>query len=455
MKEPRSPSSVRRGRRSLILGWTLATALSVLLYGCGKGSGFFALGIPRASATTTQAVPTVTTSPVTPTSFTTGGSPVFVSAGDFNRDGRLDPVVANASDGTISIFPNETPGTTPPAVLATSVSFTSGNHPIAIAVGDFNGDGVSDVVVVNRNDNNVAVFLNLTPNSVVNPVFSTAALFGVGATPVAVAVGDFNADGKPDIAVANSAGNTVSVLMNLTTNGAVAPVFAAAQTFTVGTSPSAIAVADVNRDGKTDIVVTDQTSSMVSILLNTTPSNNAAATFLTDAEFATGGSPIAVALQDVNGDGVLDVVTANAGDNSVSVLVNATATGTTALAFTPVHHFTLVGTPTALAVADLNGDGKREIVTAISSTSQIDVLVNSSSGGVVAFTGQATYNSPTAPASLFLFDANSDNKLDVAVVSPTANALAIEINQTPSNTTTPVLVRTFERPTLALRDRLP
>src|SRR5207248_1294011 len=112
--------------------------------------------------------------------------------------------------------------------------------------------------------------------------------FVTGSAPVFVAVGDFNGDGKPDVASADYGANTVSVLLNISTG---APSFAARRAFATGTKPIAVAVADFNGDGISDLAIANYQSNTVSVLLNTTPTGAAIPTFATQRIFATGTQP--------------------------------------------------------------------------------------------------------------------------------------------------------------------
>jgi predicted nucleotidyltransferase len=211
--------------------------------------------------------------------FATGNGPYSVAVGDVNGDGKPDLVVANRSSNTVSVLLNTTaPGATTPS-FADQQTFATGSSPQSVAVGDVNGDGKLDLVVANRSSNTVSVLLNTTAPGATTPSFATQQTFATGSTPFSAAVGDVNGDGRPDIVVANYGSNTVSVLLNTTAPGATTPSFAAQQTFPAGTRPDAVALGDVNGDGKPDIVVANPNApgnpTGVSVLLNTTAAGSA------------------------------------------------------------------------------------------------------------------------------------------------------------------------------------
>ncbi|MEA2422598.1 MAG: large repetitive protein, partial [Thermoleophilaceae bacterium] len=183
----------------------------------------------------------------------------------------------------------------------------AGTTPRSVAVGDLNGDGKPDLAVANQDSNDVSVLLNTTVAGAAAPTFATHADFAAHTAPASVAVGDLNGDGKPDLAVANSGSNDVSVLLNTTVAGAAAPSFATHADFAAGTTPASVAVGDLNGDGKPDLATANNGSNDVSVLLNTTAAGAAAPTFATHVDFAAGTSPASVAIGDLNGDGKPDL----------------------------------------------------------------------------------------------------------------------------------------------------
>jgi hypothetical protein len=313
-----------------------------------------------------------------------GGDPASVAAGDFNGDGKLDLASANVagSTGFMSVLINNGDGT-----LATKVDYLTGqnSNPAAIAAGDFNGDGKPDLAVADGSGNVLSVFIN---NG--NGTFATEVEYPTGSIPSSVAVGDFNGDGKPDLATANFSGNTMSVLIN-NGNG----TFAAKVDYTTGANsqPISIAAGDFNGDGKPDLATANNSNSMMSVFIN-----NGGGTFAPKVDYATGATPYSVAAGDFNGDGKPDVALANFGSNTMSVLKgNGNGTFAAKVDFTTGAS----SNPISLAAGDVNADGKLDVATANYNNGMASVFINTTPGitcvappsGMVAwYTAEANAN---------------------------------------------------------------
>ena len=180
----------------------------------------------------------------------------------------------------------------------------------------------------------MAAAITTAPGSA-TPSFAAKQDFATGSIPNDVAVGDFNGDGEPDLAVADVGSNRVSVLLNTTVPGSTTTSFSPRKDFATGSAPDAVAVGDLNGDGLPDLVVANFFSNSVSVLLNTTALGSAAPSFAARHDFATGSFPDSVAIGDLNGDGIPDLVVANRRSNSTSVLLNTTAAGALVSSFAP------------------------------------------------------------------------------------------------------------------------
>ena len=293
--------------------------------------------------------------------------------------------------------------------------FPTGQGPVAVATGDFNGDGIRDVVVVNSIDNTVSILLGQR-NGTLGPKTD----FPVGKSPSAVAVGDFNADGKTDLAVTNSEDGTVSILLGNGDGTFQGPV-----DYATGKGPTSLVAADLNNDGKLDLAVANMADSSVSILLG-----NGDGSFGPHSDFAAASSPTALVAGDFNGDGKLDLVVAGAG---ASILLG-NGDGTFA---STVSIFQGSG-PESVAAADISGFGKLDLIIADSAANQAVYLVGGGDG-TFTFNGASCivlcfYGSTgTAPSSVVIGDFNGDGKLDFATADKVSNTVSVALQTNPVN----------------------
>jgi hypothetical protein len=349
--------------------------------------------------------------------FATGSQPRTVATADLNGDGKPDLVVAQGgTPGEVAVLLNTTaPGASGPTFGAPQ-TLPVGNYPIDVVVADLNGDGKPDIITANNADNTVSVLFNITTPGATAPSFSTQQTFATGIGPTGVTARDVNGDGLPDLIVANRSDNTVSVLLNTTTPGAVTPNFANQQTFAAGVGPYRVATGDVNGDGVPDLVVGNFNSGTVSVLLNTTAPGAAVVRFASQQTFTTGGNPVAVTLGDVNGDGRADIVVASYGSNTVSVLLNTTTPGAATPSFAPQQTFAVGNTPRSVILKDVNGDNKPDILVANSSDNTVSVLLNESVAGLgtaLSFARQQTFSTGRGPYAVAMADLNGDGIPDL------------------------------------------
>lgn len=354
-------------------------------------------------------------------SYPVGLSPEAVVTADFNGDGRLDLAVANLSSNTVSILLGNADGTFQPAQ-----TYATGMGPASLAVGDFNGDGKLDIATANEGNNTVSVLLGNGDGT-----FQAVKSYAVGSQPVSVAVGNF--DGKLDIVTANQGDNTVSLLPG---NGD--GTFGAAKTIaSYSQSAASVAVGDFNGDGKLDLAVairgTDGSwgyygyypgySPAVNVLLgNGNGTFTPVSIYALPSPYGVPPSSYAdpsVAAADPNGDGKPDLVTTNPGDGSVSVLLN-NGNGT----FSGPTSFSAWGSPVSVTVADLNGDGKPDLVTA-NTGDTISVLPGNGNGN---FGNAYSFTVGSGPAAVATGDFNGDSRNDLAVANSGDNNVSVLLN---------------------------
>ena len=348
-----------------------------------------------------------------------GRVPYSVAVGDFNGDGVLDLAVASAAPtlitgtapGTVSVLLGNGNGT-----FQAALNVALGMDPRFVAVGDFNGDGAPDLVVAEdggytcsqrscvSNPGGVSVLLGNGDGTV-----QGAKSLAAGANPQSVAVGDFNRDGVPDLAVAGA--NDVSVLLG---NGD--GTFQGVKSLAAGPNPRSVAVGDFNGDGVLDLAVpyTDwgPGTSGVSVLLG-----NGDGTFQTPRTFAVADGPWSVAVGDFNGDRVADLAVATG--NGISVLLGA-GDGT----FQAARNFGARGL--VLAVGDFDGDGVPDL--ALAGVQGVEVLLGNGDG---TFRAPRTFGVGASPSSVAAGDFNGDGKLDLATANYIGSDVSVLINDTP------------------------
>ncbi|HXN45590.1 MAG TPA: VCBS repeat-containing protein [Bryobacteraceae bacterium] len=348
--------------------------------------------------------------------FTVGTKPMSVAVGDFNGDGKPDLAIANG-DGTVTVLLGNGSGG---FAAAPGSPFPAGSGPSSVAVGDFNGDGKPDLAIADYNGNNVTVLLG---DGTGRFTAAPSSPFPAGSQPNSVAAGDFNGDGKLDLAIANYNSNNVTVLLGDGQGGFTA---APGSPFPAGTQPYSVAVGDFSGDGKPDLAIANIASGNVTVLLGNGAGGFAAAP---NSPFAVGSYPESVVAADFNADGKLDIAVAGVG------LYSATGSNVTVLLGDGTGGFTAVqsgpaatgDSPTALATADFNEDGLPDLAVINPETGTIAVLLGNGTGGFTSATG-SPFTAGTQPVSLAAGDFNVDGKPDFAVVNYGSNNLTVLLN---------------------------
>jgi uncharacterized protein (TIGR03437 family) len=388
------------GTSSLAAGQAALTT-SVLPFGVRSLRAYYGGDANYASITSAAVAQTVNAVPgggfQAPVSYSTGAEPNFVAVGDFNGDGKADLVTANPQGNDVSVLLGKGDGT-----FGNAASFNVGGSPVSAAVGDFNGDGKPDLAVSSANQfgyaggGSVSLLLGNGDGT-----FQQAVSLGAGASYGPIAVGDFNGDGKADLATPKG------VLIG---NGD--GTFQPAINYAAGVVLGSIAVGDFNGDGKADLAVGNANN--VTVLLG-----NGDGTFQTAVTY---GLPafadaFSIAVGDFNGDGKADLVTANGPLGNLSVLLGNGDGTFRAAAIYDVDNGN-GNVPYAVAVSDFNGDGKADLATA-----------NSYNAGVFIGNGDGTFRTPatygTGAGSIAVGDFNGDGRADLVVGNPGSNEVSI------------------------------
>ncbi len=287
---------------------------------------------------------------------------------------------------------------------------------------DFDGDGRLDFALGLNGGGNISVMRNT--GAAISFTFSRYYVNVPETSSIInhIVAADFDGDGKPDLAVVNSVSATVSVFRNISTSTVVR--FAAAKSFTIAGTGDGIAVADFNGDGKLDLAITCSKVNRVSILRNAT--EGSIFSFAEKVDFVTGTLPKSITAADLDNDGKPDIVIANVTSNSLSFLKNQSSGRT--MSFAAKRDFATGQTPVWVEAADLDKDGLPDLIVANQASATLSIFKNISSGGTLALQGKTDYTTPTAPAHFEVADVDSDGFADIVLASSSGRALSIYKN---------------------------
>lgn len=330
--------------------------------------------------------------------YVAGTTPVSLHVGDLTADGRQDIVCVNSGSADVSFFKGNGDGTFADAVrlglLATAA-------PLDVTAADVDEDGDQDIITADSGTNTISIIKNVAG------VFSTIPeILPVGAFPRAILAVDLNKDNKVDLVSTNRNANSISVLLNTG-----AGVFAAPVTLAVGTNPRMARPVDVDKDNDVDLVVTNPNSKNISTLLN-----NGAAVFTAGATIALDQLPSRFDTGDFDADGNIDlaVVLFSAADGNPALGVAEVLFGNGTGGFPETLRYGTGGAAQDLVVADLNADGKLDLLTA-DSLRDAASIVYGVGGGEFASDVRVPVNGQ--PRELVAVDLDADSDLDLVVIT--------------------------------------
>jgi hypothetical protein len=325
------------------------------------------------------------------------GRPTSLVASDLRGAGHDDLIVAK-QDGTVTTLLGDGTGH-----FATLSPFAAGSGAVSgIAAGDFNGDGKPDLAIAQSASNTVTVLLGRGDGT-----FQAGVPYAVGNGPVALVAASLRGNGTPDLVTVNRAANTFSVLLG---NGD--GTFSSSQDFVAGNSPIAIAAGDFNSDGHADLAIVNFQDSTLSV-----PLGRGDGSFIAARSYKSGLESKAIAAGDLNGDGRTDLVVANFCGTDAACADKGTATVFLADAdgsYRADSTISLGSGPVALALADLNGDNKLDLIAANRDDKTLEILPGNGDG---TFGEPVTYTLVANPRALFAGDFNGDGKTDLAIAS--------------------------------------
>jgi len=439
--------SVAAGQNIVYFGTVRATVVSAsptnLVVVVPPGAAYGLVAVTIDGATSYAATPFV---PTFPTAHTVSFAPSFglppggqqsgLAVGDLDGDGRPDLVIAVGQTNSVSgyIYQNIEPGGgLDTNSFAPPQPFGVSGRATAVAVADLDADGLLDIIILTTSPDQLAVFRNVSSPGAMSfqaPLTWPALGGGLGA----LAVADIDGDGHPDVVATGMTNNKVAIFRNVSSVGAIS--LAPHVDFAVGTAPVALAVADLDGNGKPDILTANAnaTSGAFSILRNVgvpglvdTNSFNAAFSITN----GTGAAGIVAA--DFDGDGKLDIAVSLGASNRVAIYRKTSPQGIlNGASFAAPVSLVCPGSPRGLAVADLDGDGKLELIVANTNAASISAFFNSTTPGILTSNGFQPRIDLSAGAFCFAVaaaDVDFDGKPDLLAIGNTPDKIALMRNR--------------------------
>lgn len=346
-----------------------------------------------------------------------GAQPLGATMGDVNGDGHLDVLVVNRSDRSVSVLTHDGSGQ-----LAVTSTIALSAPPIDIRLLDLNGNGLLDAAVTLGATNEVVFLINDGLGTLVQAAESVT----VPEAPFALAVADLDGDGIPDLAVVSLFANQVSVLTNHQ-NG----IPELTHVLDVGMGPRNVSIADLDGDGFPDLLTTNTQDGTLSILYG-----SAGGGFEDAISLVAGSLPMGITTGDVNGDGAEDIVVTTALPNTLTVQFASNVTvfiNRGQRSFAPGRDYFVGAFPQNVIAADLDDDGHLDLAVACggdlfvaTDQGQLSVLFNRGDG---TFGQDVRYTAGMEPFGVLAGDLNGNNALDIVVVNTASEDVSVFMNR--------------------------
>jgi hypothetical protein len=368
-----------------------------------------------------------------------GSSPSSVALGDLNGDGRLDIAVTTAGTHHVLVFFQGTGGTFPTTPSLTLGSAGVTDAPSAVALGDLDGDGALDIACASAGDNNLGVFMQTGPG-----VYSATPTFVLASPdgpfqPASLAISDVNSDGALDLVATSNDGALIAYFYDQHAHAFLPEDLRIDGAGTLA-APTGIVAGDLDGDGRTDLVIANSGVSEIAVLLQRRAGNFNTAPDATLGSSTDTSSPSAIAVGDLDGDGNLDLVCANQGTSDLAIYRQSSPT---IVATQPAQRLGTSATTnhvTAVEIADIDGDGRPDIATANSGSGSLTVFFQKPDG-TFSTLPDVTLSGLSTPAALVVADLNGDGALDLACADSGGNSVRVFLQTAP---------RVFASPGLAL-----
>jgi hypothetical protein len=345
--------------------------------------------------------------------------------GDIDGDGKPDLVTTNAVFGNfISVYRNTS--TTGSISFAAANIFLGANVMTDIELADLDGDGKLDITLAADVVNEIRILRNTSTVGAIN--FSSYVNFNSGLHPLAVAVSDIDGDGRPDIIAPDYNNGFIRIYRNLSSPGSLS--FTSSAALNTGAFPTAVAVGDLDGDGKPEVANVSENSTITIWRNNATAGTILNSSFLFGGTFSVGAIPNSLLMGDLDGDSKLDLLSGSNNLGLLSVLRNTSSVGTISFAAHTTFNSPLLTKP---VLSDINGDGKLDIVMADTYTNTIALYTNTSTFGTLnssSFASKINLPASNGPAAVVACDMDADGKPDLITANPQGPSYSIHRNIT-------------------------
>jgi hypothetical protein len=341
-----------------------------------------------------------------PSQYAAGSAPYAVAAAAIAGGGADDIVATNpfGAVGTVSVLLNQGDGTFPP-----HAPYPAGRENFDLATGDFRGIGVQDLVTTNELAGTVSVFLGNGDGT-----FGAPHTFPAGSDPVRIVVGDFSGHGRLDLVVAGVGGSTTLHLLLGNGDG----TFGAPRSIPAGGVTGGIAAGHFHDPNILDLVTLDYQQNRANVLLG-----NGDGTFQAPVSYPVGRDPLSVAVGDLRGNGITDLVVANAVDDTVGVLLgNGNGTFGPAVNYRISDDSRVAFFPRFVTVGDLRGNGRLDIVTANLGSFSVTVLPGNGDG---TFGAPLHIDAGPGATDPTIADFDGDGNPDLLVANSSAGTVSL------------------------------
>jgi hypothetical protein len=309
--------------------------------------------------------------------------------------------------------------------FANKVDFTTAASTQGLCAADINNDNKVDILTANITGSSIGVYINNATNGVINSTtfLSTFNLSTLSAQPQQIFVADINNDGKKDLLIGYSTGYQFSIFINNYVSGVMSASSFTRMDITAGNTPSGVCAGDLDGDGKLDIAVNNYSSSNIYVYRNTSLSSSSIS-FATPVSFSTGSSPNSIAVGNIDSDGKFDLAVTNYGGNSISVFRN-TSSGIGNISFSTTTH-SVQSSPYWIRLIDFDGDSNSEIICSNYYGASVSIYRNTALSGILMASRVDLSVSPGAyPQASAIADFTGDLKNDIAVSVSSNNVASI------------------------------